>query len=62
MPHSTQPLASHQPVPHPLLAFPPFHTPQFPTVQVTLFTQTTSATPVVLVWTNKCPLANPPWH
>ncbi len=39
-----------QQLPHPLVALPPFHTPKFPTVQVTLFTQMTSTTPVVLVW------------
>ncbi len=39
-----------QQLPHPLLAFPPFHTPQFPTVQVTLFTQMTSEIPVILIW------------
>jgi hypothetical protein len=70
MPHSTQPLASHQPMfiylenqllcsggeyPSTLVSglpttAPPFQTPQLPTAQVTLFTQTTSATLVVLVW------------
>jgi hypothetical protein len=41
-----------QQLPHPLLAFPPFHTLLFPTVQLTLFTQMMSAIPVVLVWNN----------
>ncbi len=39
-----------QKLPHPVLALPPFYTPKFPKVQVTLYTQTTSAIPVVLVW------------